>query len=164
MFGGFRYRTEVTVEIHAILMLVPKLGDLLKTIPELKVTMNELRRTGVQELEAASSVSLLVIEKLIRSVPRETLALTFQQLLQKRDNFFAWFAPQPEADHSKDLPLLTMVLGHAFWYLGVALQQNNLSEQTYRVFVGDVLGMLQGKSEEQRGRDRLAAVLWEPTS
>jgi hypothetical protein len=67
------------LEIHAILMLVPKLGDLLKTIPELKVTMNELRRTG---LEAASHLSLLVIEKLIRSIPAETLALTFQQLFQ----------------------------------------------------------------------------------
>ena len=37
MFGfGLKYRTDVIVQIHAILKLVPRLKSLLNTIPTLK--------------------------------------------------------------------------------------------------------------------------------
>lgn len=48
MFGfGLKYRSEVIVEIHAILKLVPKLGSLLNTIPTLKGAIKKGRANSL---------------------------------------------------------------------------------------------------------------------
>src|SRR5580700_11934898 len=64
------------------------------------------------------------------------------------DDHFRWFARYAQAimknetpEHPEAMPNLTVVLGFAFWYLGVAVRENRLSEGFYQVFVGDVLGL-----------------------
>ena len=55
MFGwtGFKYRTEVIVNIHSILFFIPELKKLLKTFPKLKQAAGDFRKAGKTELEAA---------------------------------------------------------------------------------------------------------------
>jgi hypothetical protein len=94
MFGlldGFKYRSEVMVQIHAILKFVPELGQLLKTFPTVKLAINQLRKEKMPAAEAASS-SLLVIERAVANIPRETRALTLQQLKDSADNEFRFFS------------------------------------------------------------------------
>jgi hypothetical protein len=168
MFGlldGFKYRSEVIVEIHAILKFVPELKSLLKTTPKLKSVINELRKMRMPELEAAAHLSLVVIERVISNIPAENLALTLQQLDEKKDDWFRWFAKSSQAimkgasNYPKGMPILTIALGHAFWYLGFAVRENRLSEQAYKTFIGDVAGMLRGKSVDERRVDRLMNAL-----
>jgi len=67
LFHGFKYRNEVITQIHAILMLVPRLKSL--TSP-LKDAINEYRKENTPEMEAAVWLSLGVIENLMVDVFR----------------------------------------------------------------------------------------------
>ncbi len=77
-------------------------------------------------------------------------------------NAYRWFANYAQAvtanqrpEHPEDVPPpLAAVIGFAFWYLLVAVQQNRLSEKCCRIFVVDVVGMLRGKSQDERRSDR----------
>jgi hypothetical protein len=51
-----------------------------------------------------------------------------------------------EPERPRGMPKLAVVLGFAFWHLGVAVRENKLSETCYQNFVRDVVGMLRGKS------------------
>jgi len=57
------------------------------------------------------------------------------------------------------MPNLAAVLGHAFWYLLHAVRENKLSEKCCRTFSLDVVGMPQGKSQNERLADRLREQL-----
>ena len=89
LFHGFKYRNEVITQIHAILMLVPRLKSL--TSP-LKDAINEYRKENTPEMEAAVWLSLGVIENLMVSIPQDTRLLTVQYLNEKKDGNFRWFA------------------------------------------------------------------------
>jgi hypothetical protein len=52
------------------------------------------------------------------------------------------------------MPLLTIVLGHAMWYLDFAEREGRLSAQTHKTFVAHVGGMLLGKLPEERAAIR----------
>ncbi len=52
------------------------------------------------------------------------------------------------------MPNLAAVLGFAFWYLLDAVRVNKLSEKCCRTFIVDVVGMLRGKSQDERRSDR----------
>jgi hypothetical protein len=162
LFDAFKYRTEVTVQIHAILKLVPQLGSLLRTFPSLRQSINEFRKTKIPEIEAAAWMSLLVIERIMVSVPQEIRLLTLRYLDEKSEDMFRWFAKYGKAvisneipEHPKGMPNLTSILGFAFWYFGVAVRENRLSEECYQIFVGDVIGMLRGRSQDERKANRL---------
>jgi len=155
-FNGIKYRNEVTTQIHAILMLVPRLKSL--TSP-LKDAINEYRKENTPEMEAAVWLSLVVIENLMVSVPPDTRLLTLRYLNEKKDDNFRWFANYAQAatanqkpEHPKDMPNLAAVLGFAFWYLLVAVQQNKLSENVFRTFSHEVVGMLR---QNERDREQL---------
>jgi hypothetical protein len=92
---------------------------------------------------------LVVIENLMGSVPPDTRLLTLRYLNEKKDDNFRWFANYADAvmanqkpEHPEDMPNLAAVLGFAFWHLVVAVQQNKLSENVFRTFVHEVVGML----------------------
>jgi hypothetical protein len=55
-FKGIKYRNEVITQLHAILMLVPRLKSL--TSP-LKDAINEYRKENTPEMEAAVWLSWL---------------------------------------------------------------------------------------------------------
>ena len=153
LFNGIKYRNEVITQLHAILMLVPRLESL--TSP-LKDAINEYRKENTPEMEAAVWLSLVVIENLMVSAPPDTRLLTLRYLNEKKDDNFRWFANYAQAvtanqkpEHSEDMPNLAAVLGFAFWHLVVAVQQNKLSENVFRTFIHEVVGMLR-----QNERDR----------
>jgi hypothetical protein len=153
LFDGGKYRTEVIVQIHAILKLVPELKRLLETLPNLKGAINEFREAKTPEIEAAAWLSLVVIEKAMLSVPPDRRLLALQYLHEKKEDGFRWFArcaqaimANQEPERPRGMPKLAVVLGFAFWYLGVAVRENKLSETCYQNFVRDVVGMLRGKS------------------
>ena len=154
LFHGFKYRNEVITQIHAILMLVPRLKSL--TSP-LKDAINEYRKENTPEVEAAVWLSLGVIENLMVSIPQDTHLLTVQYLNEKKDGNFRWFANYAQAvtanqrpEHPEDVPPpLAAVIGFAFWYLIVAVQQNKLSENVFRTFSHEVVGMLRQNECDQ---------------
>jgi hypothetical protein len=82
-------------------------------------------------------------------------------LNEKKDDNFRWFANYAQAvtanqkpEHPEDMPNLAAVLGFAFWYLLDAVRVNKLSENCCRTFIVDVVGMLRGKSQDERRSDR----------
>jgi hypothetical protein len=93
-----KYRNEVTTQIHAILMLVPHLKSL--TSPH-KNTINEYRKQNTPEIEAAVWLSLVVVENLMVSVPRDTRVLTLHYLNEKKDGNFRWFASYAPSRHGE---------------------------------------------------------------
>ena len=99
-------------------------------------------------------------------ISAETRLLTLQQLDQKKDDMFRWFAKpaqamlKGQAEHPKETPNLAIALGFAFWYLGFAVREHRLSEHAYQVFVEDVIGMLRGQSQSERRSNRLGGVLF----
>jgi hypothetical protein len=156
LFNGIKYRNEVITQIHAILMPVPRLKSL--TSP-LKDAINEYRKENTPEMEAAVWLSLVVIENLMVSVPPDVRLLTLRYLNEKKDDNFRWFANYAQAvtanqkpEHPEDMPNLAAVLGFAFWYLVVAVQQNKLSENVFRTFIHQVVGMLR---QNERDREQL---------
>jgi hypothetical protein len=156
LFDGIKYRNEVATRIHAILMLVPHVENL--TSP-LRDAINRYRKENTPEIEAAVWLSLVVIEDLMVSVPPDKRLLTLQCLNEKKDGNFRWFASYAQAikanqkpEHPEDMPNLAAVLGFAFWYLIVAVQQNKLSENVFRSFIHDVVRMLR---ENDRDREPL---------
>jgi hypothetical protein len=171
MFGlldGFKYRSEVMVQIHAILKFVPELGQLLKTFPTVKLAINQLRKEKMPAAEAASS-SLLVIERAVANIPRETRALTLQQLKDSADNEFRFFSEIAGAlsegktsAYPEGMPILTMALGFSLWYLGYLLREGQISQQACNTYMGDVAGMLLGKSDEDRLKHRLHLAMSPP--
>jgi hypothetical protein len=155
-FDNLKYRSEVLVEVHAILNVVPELKSVLNTFPNLKNTISEFKKS-TPPCDAAVYVSMVTIEKLIEQVPLQTRSLVFQQLTEQRDEGFLWFARVGQAikkgewsGYPAGMPLLTIVLGHAMWYLDSAEREGRLSAQTHKTFVADVGGMLLGKSPEER--------------
>ena len=66
LFDGEKYRSEVTVEIHAILMLMPELKNLLASMPALKGMINGFRKENMPAMEAAAWASLLIIENVMQ--------------------------------------------------------------------------------------------------
>jgi hypothetical protein len=158
LFDGIKYRNEVTTQIHAILMLMPHLKSL--TSP-LKDAINAYRKEKTPEMEAAAWLSLVVIENMMVSVPPDTRLLTVQYLNEKKDDRFRWFAnyarvamASQKPEYPEDMPNLAAVLGFAFWYLLDAVRVNKLSEKCCRTFIVDVVGMLRGKSQDERRSDR----------
>jgi hypothetical protein len=155
MFGwaGFKYRTEVIVNIHSILFFVPELKKLLKTFPKLKQAAGDFRKAGKTELEAAAYLSVVVLESVLAHVPEDGRNQTFAQLTRFENDRFRWFRDQlanesgtpTKATLTEVLPL-TFALGFAFWYLGHSVRENRLPEMVYREFLTDVVGMLQGKT------------------
>jgi hypothetical protein len=157
LFDGIKYRNEVTAQIHAILMLMPQLKSL--TSP-LKDSINAYRKEKTPEMEAAVWLSLAVIENLIVSIPPGIRLLTLQYLNEKKDGNFRWFASYAQAvkakqepEYPEGMPNLAAVLGFAFWYLVDAVRQNKLSENVFRTFIHEVVGMLRDKSQGERRSD-----------
>jgi len=66
--GALRYRSEVMVQLHAILKFMPELAQLLQTFPTLKTTIKELRKQKMPAGEAACSLSVLLIERAVATV------------------------------------------------------------------------------------------------
>lgn len=166
LFNGVKYRGDVTVEIYAILKLVPQLKSVLNTFPNLNDTISGLRKEKMPAIEAAAHLSLLVIERLMQPASPDIRMLTLRYLDESADDGFRRFARYYQAVSTNQtpecpagMPNLAPVLGLAFWYLGVAARENGLSEQCYRMFVGDVIGMLRGKTQDERRRDRLTNML-----
>jgi hypothetical protein len=158
MFGGIKYRSEVNAQICSILMLVPEVNSLVRP---LKDSVSEFRNAKTPEMEAAVLLSLVLIENLVRHVPPDARLLTLQYLNEKKDDDFRWFARYGQAsatnqqpERPEDMPNLTAALGFAFWYVLHALRENKLSERCFRTFSLDVVGMLQGKSRNERLADR----------
>jgi hypothetical protein len=165
-FGAVKYRSEVIVQIHIILKLVPQLESLLNTLPAMNEAINEFRKSRSPEIEAAAWLSLIVIERAVLSVPSDTRLLTLQYLDEMKDDAFRWFARYAQAamanhepERPRDMPNLVAVLGFAFWYLGYTVRENKLSETCYQTFIVDVVGMLRGKSQDERRSDRLATAM-----
>ena len=166
LFDGVKYRREVTVDIHAILKLMPGLKKLLDSMPGLKEMITGFRKENVPAMEAAALASLLVIENVMQSVPQNERLLAFRYLEAAADDEFRQFARYYQAlvanqnlPHPTDMPNLVPVLGFTFWYLGAAVRENKCSDTTYRLFVGDVVGMLQGKSQAERREERMKNTL-----
>jgi hypothetical protein len=156
LFNGIKYRNEVTTQIHAILMLMPRLKSL--TSP-LKNEINVYRKEKTREMEAAVWLTLVVIENVMLSMPPDTRILTLQYLDEKKDHSFRWFANYAQAleanrkpEHPKDMPNLAAVLGFAFWYLLHAVRTNKLSENVFRTFTHEVVSMLR---QDEHPKDTL---------
>jgi hypothetical protein len=164
MFGwtGFKYRTQVIVDIHPILIFVPELKKLLKTFPNLRRSAGEFRKLGKSELEAAAYLSVVVLESVLAHVPEHGRNEALAELTRFENDRFRWFRDQVAFESgmpvtaidrgatltkamTEVLPL-TFALGSAFWYLGHSVRENRLSEMVYREFLTDVVGMLQGKT------------------
>jgi hypothetical protein len=97
-----------------------------------------------------------VIEDLMVSIPPDMRLLTLEYLNEKKDGNFRWFANYAQVvaanqkpEHPEDMPNLAAVLGFAFWYLLQAVRTNKLSENVFRTFIHEVVGMLR-----QNERDR----------
>jgi hypothetical protein len=127
-------------------MLVPHLKSLTSL---LKNAINKYRKENTPEIEAAVWLSLVAIENLMVSVPRNTRVLTLHYLNEKKDGDFRWFASYAQAvtanqkpEHPEDMPNLAAALGFAFWYLLYFVQVNKLSENVCRTFIHDVVRML----------------------
>jgi hypothetical protein len=161
----FKYRTEVIVQIHAILMFVPELKKLINMLPGLSRTTKEAKKANSTEAETAAALSLVIIEQFIDHVPQDTRQLTLQWLNEYSDNSFFQFALWGKAlkenspEYPKGMPNLTLAIGHAFWYVGNLARDNKLPDTTYKIFIVDVANMLQGASEDKRRGDRLRVVL-----
>jgi hypothetical protein len=168
MFGfldGFKYRADVRVQMHAILFYVPELKLLLKSFPQLKSGINQFRKEKISVAQAASSISLLVIERVMANIPMQTRALTLQQLKEHSDDefrFFRRFGPRMEGtpDPFPDgMPILTLALGCSFWYLGCLVRDGQISRQARDIYVADVAGMLAGNSDADRFKQRLQIAM-----
>jgi len=160
MFGwtGFKYRTQVIVDIHSILIFVPELKSLLKTFPNLKRSAGEFRKLGKTELEAAAHLSVVVLESVLAHTPKDGRNQALAELTRFQDDHFRWFRDQlvveggvPGAAIDRGTTLtkamtevlpLTFALGSAFWYLGHSVRENRLPEMVYREFLTDVVAML----------------------
>jgi hypothetical protein len=153
MFGwtGFKYRNQVIIDIHSILIFVPELKKLLKTFPKLRRAAGDFGKAGKTELEAAVYLSLVVLESVLAHVPEHGRNETLAELTRFENDRFRWFRDQlanesgTAAKASEVLPL-TFALGCAFWYLGHSVHESRLPEMVYREFLTDVVGMLQGKT------------------
>jgi hypothetical protein len=161
LLGAFRYRSEVMVQLHAILKFMPELSQLLQTFPTLKTTIKELRKQKMPAAEAACSLSALVIERAVANIPRQNRALTLEQLKQNADNefqFFRQFAHELEEGkldaRAEEMPNLTLVLGFSLWYLGSLVREGQLSQKACDLYMADVAGLLLGKSDEERRQHR----------
>ncbi|MET4798206.1 hypothetical protein [Bradyrhizobium sp. LB11.1] len=150
MFGwaGFKYRTEVIVNIHSILLFVPELKKLLKTFSGLKRAADDFRKAGKSELEAAAYLSVDVLDSVLAHVPADSRNLTLTQLTHLENDRFRWFRDHvanesgtPTKATTEVLPL-TFALGFALWYLGHSVRENRLPEIVYRDFLKEVAGML----------------------
>ena len=148
ILGSLRYRARVNFEVHSILMYVPELGKLLKTQPNLKKATSKFQKLRMEEREAAVRLSLFVIETIMSDLSEDARLLTLQQL--DHDD---------TAHYPKGASGLTFALRSAISYLGAAVREKNLSIRAYKMFVGDVVGMLQGKSQEERRKDLLNIAL-----
>ncbi|WP_027575686.1 hypothetical protein [Bradyrhizobium sp. WSM1743] len=153
MFGwaGFKYQTDVIVNIHSILHFVPELKKLLKTFPKLKQAAGDFRKAGRSELEAAAYLSVVVLESVLAHVPEDDRNQTLAELFRFEGDRFHWFRDQlanesGTASISTEVLPLTFALGFAFWYLGHSVRENRLPEMVYREFLTDVVGILQGKT------------------
>ena len=153
---GFKYRNQVIIDIHSILIFVPEFKKLLKTFPNLRQAAGKFRKEGKSELEAAAHLSLVVLESILPLTPEDGRTLALQQLARLESDRFRWFRDQAKdgIQMAEVLPL-TFALGFALWYLGHSVRENRLPEMVYRIFLKDVVGMLQGKSEEARRMDRV---------
>jgi hypothetical protein len=153
MFGwtGFKYRTEVIVNIHSILIFVPELKKLLKTLPKLKRAAGDFRKAGKTELEAAAYLSVVVLESVLAHVPEDGRNQALAELTRFENDRFRWFRDQAAnesgtASKTTEVLPLTFALGFAFWYLGHSVRENRLPEMVYREFLTDVVGMLREKT------------------
>jgi hypothetical protein len=164
-FESFKYRSEVLVGVHSILFMVPALKAVLNTFPSRNKGIKEFKKSQTPPLEAAVYVSMVVLEKLMDAAPLQTRSVVLQQLEEKSDDAFRWFAHVGEGIKNGTLPYpegtipLTMVLGFAMWYLGFAERDGKLSAQAHKTFLADVGGMLRGRSSEERARLRLQVAL-----
>ncbi len=168
MFGwtGFKYRTQVIVDIHSILMFVPELKKLLKTFPNLRRSAGEFRKLGKSELEAAAYLSVVVLKSVLAHMPEDGRNQALAELTRFENDRFRWFRDQLAFESgmpvtaidrgatltkamTEVLPL-TFALGSAFWYLGHSVRENRLPEMAYREFLTDVVGMLRGKTTTAR--------------
>jgi hypothetical protein len=153
MFGwtGFKYRNQVIIDIHSILIFVPELKKLLKTFPKLRRAAGDFGKAGKTELEAAAHLSVVVLESVLAHVPKHGRNETLAELNRFENERFRWFRDQladengmparSKATLTEVLPL-TFALGFAFWYLDHSVRENRLPEMAYREFLTDVVGML----------------------
>jgi hypothetical protein len=168
LFDGIKYRSAVVVQIHTILILVPQLKSVLNTFPTLNHTISSLRKENISELEAAARLSLLVVERLMEPASPDSRLLILQYLnkgvndgFQQSLRFYkAVKEENREPEHPAGMPVLAPVLGFACWYLHRAVLENNLSEQCFQIFVGDIIGMLQGTSQNERRKNRVMNALF----
>lgn len=151
MFGwtDFKYRTEVIVNIHSILIFVPELKKLLKTFPKLKRAAGDFRKAGKPELEAAAYLSVVVLGSVLAYVSEADRHQTLAQLTRLENDRFLWFRDQlangngtPSTATLAEVLPLTFAIGFAFWYLGHSVREDRLPEAVYREFITDVARML----------------------
>jgi hypothetical protein len=172
MFGllnGLKYRSEVMVQTHAILNFLPELAELLKTFPTLKNTIKQFRKEGVPEAEAASLISLLVLERVMVHMSMQDRTLTLGQLRAHADDEFQFFSQlarglsdKQGSEYPEGMSILTMATGFSLWYIGFLFRDEKLSQRACDVYMTDLAGMLLGKSDEERRRDRFRIAMRAP--
>jgi hypothetical protein len=167
MFGldRLKYRSEVTVQINAILKLMPALTQLLETFPTLKSTSTSCANRRCPA-EAASSLSVLVIERAVAEIPDQARLLTLEQLKQNADNEFRLFSQiaQELAEdklgvYPEEMSNLTVALGFSLWYVGCLVREGQLSQQACNLYMADIAGLLLGNSDEQRRQHRFRLTM-----
>ena len=162
-----KYRSDVIVQIHAVLKLMPALTQLLETFPTLKSTINELRKQKMPPAEAACSLSVLVIERAVAEIPDlAPRLLTLEQLKQNADNEFRLFsqiaqkvAEDKLSAYPEEMSNLTVALGFSLWYVGCLVREGQLSQQACDLYMADIAGLLLGNSDEQRRQHRFRITM-----
>ena len=88
VFGlqGFKYRTEVIVQTHSILILVPEIKKLMNSMPGLKGAISEYWKGQIPPLEAASILSGFLIERFMAFVQVEDRLRTLEHLESVRED------------------------------------------------------------------------------
>jgi hypothetical protein len=164
MFGlwdGLKYRSETMVQVHTILILVPKLKDMLRTLP-LGRAIRKLRKMKASPIEAATAISIQVLEKFMYAVPKEFRELALQQVHERSADDFVWFREYYDQvilrrtqEHPKGMPILTVALGFAFWVVGNAAHEGKISQDHYKIFIDEIVGVLRGVPPKERSNRRI---------
>ena len=143
-----KYRNEVMAELHAILHFIQDKERLLLSLGSLDKAITELEQNRATELEAAIVLSLLAIKRLVQHIPQETRNTVVRQLGELGSDHYRRFrdVAQPlgavTTESLDDTQTLTLVAGFAFWYLGAAVRQNTLPQDSYDHFVSGVMNLL----------------------
>lgn len=171
MFARFRYRIDVKCEFCKILLLLPDGPKVLKIDPRWKLAVELGRKNRLTPKQTALLLGCSVLEHVIQNISETDRNMILDDLKRYAgksgwefmafSEWFLHFKTTGKQVYPQGMQVMTIALGTSFYVVNLMKRNGEIKSQDCDAYIAGIVGMLEGRTDAERRKDRGALILRE---